>query len=483
MEVGNLGAIRFLSSLISRAQLAMSAGKSFEGKRDLYATCGYDPSLDASKFRNRFERGEIASRIVEAFPKATWRGGGELIEAEDPEKVTEFEKAWIELDARLHMWQMFERTDILAGLGRYAIMLIGAPGKVETPLKKVRGPVDIVYLKPFSEERATFTDSDTVQNTEDARYGHPDFYTLNLGVGANRRVHYTRVLHVCEGALENEFFGRPRLERAWNRLDDLDKVVGGGAESFWLKASRGIQFDIDPKLSVEPQDLEALKSQVEDYQHGLLRALRTRGVDITDLGAGNFAVNFDKNVASLVGLICAGAEIPQRILMGSERGQLASEQDDRNWEQRVMDRRKGFADAFVVRPFVDRLVELGALPEPKEYAVRWPEAMELDDIEKVALAKEMAAVNKQAGTTVITANEIRDRALGWDTLDELDNQLEQEANAREQQNQPPTPDDDEIEDDEPVARAAKAKLIPPKVLKLREYRAEVKKKYRARRAS
>lgn len=471
----SLGAIRFLSSLISRAQLAMSAGKSFEGKRDLYATCGYDPSLDPSKFRQRFERGEIAGRIVEAFPKATWRGGGEIVEDEDPEKITEFERAWIEFDARLHLWPTFERTDTLAGLGQYAILLIGAPGKVDTPLTKVRGSTDIVYLKPFSEEHVTFTDADTVQSTEDARYGRPNFYALNLGVGANRRVHYTRVLHVCEGALEHDLYGRPRLERAWNRLDDLDKVVGGGSESFWLKASRGIQFDIDPKLAVEPQDLEDLKKQVDEYQHGLLRALRTRGVDITDLGAGNFAVNFDKNVAALVGLICAGAEIPQRILMGSERGQLASEQDDRNWEQRVMDRRKGFADPFVVRPFVDHMIELGALPEPKEYTVRWPEAMELDDIEKVALAKEMAGVNKEAGITVITGNEIRDRALGWDTLPELENQITKEQVSSETE--------PESEPDERSARRARVLKLSPKVIKLRQLRAEIEKKYRPRRAS
>lgn len=472
----DLGVMRVLSDLVNRAALMARGGSSYGGKRNMNEVLGYDDVLDAAKCRQRFDRGEIAGRVVEAFPKATWRGGGELIEDENPEVVTEFEKAWIDLDARLHFWPSFERTDILSGIGRYAVLLIGTPGELDQPLKKVSGPQDIIYLRPFGEERATFSDNDVVKETKDPRFGRPNFYTLSqTGAGSTtntRRVHYTRVIHVCENPLEDDFYGRMRLARVWNRLDDLDKIAGGGSEAFWLKASRGLQFDIDPKLAVETGDVEALKQQIELYQHGLLRALRTRGVTINDLGTE--VANFDKSIASIVGLICAGAEIPQRILMGSERGQLASEQDDRNWEQRVSDRRKSFADPFVVRASVDRLIELNALPKPKQYAVRWPESMELDDIEKVDLALKMAQVNKDNGSTVITSNEIRDRALGWAPMPELDD--EQRARAEQAVNPPAavSPEDQE----EKAQQQQRAARVRAKVVKLQTLRDEAIKRLR-----
>ena len=86
--------IRALASdLASRAGLASLAGLTFGGARDLYQALGYQRKLLPQDYRDRYKRNGIAARVVEAFPKATWRGGAELIEDEDPTETTDFEPA------------------------------------------------------------------------------------------------------------------------------------------------------------------------------------------------------------------------------------------------------------------------------------------------------------------------------------------------------------------------------------------------------
>ena len=49
------------------------AGITFSGRRDLYETLGYLRTLRYEDYYQRYRRGCIASRIIDAFPAATWR--------------------------------------------------------------------------------------------------------------------------------------------------------------------------------------------------------------------------------------------------------------------------------------------------------------------------------------------------------------------------------------------------------------------------
>lgn len=464
---------RALSDLVSRRQLTALLGRTFGGNRDPYVVLGYKEALTPRDYRFRYERDEIAARVCEALPKATWRGGGELIEDEDPERVTDFENAWIELETRLKVWPVFERADILAGLGRFSIILIGAPGGLLTPLVSAK-PEQIAYLKPFSEQFITISDTEDLErDATSPRFGLPNFYRITSpAVGQPQlRVHYTRVIHVADGLLDDDLYSSPRLQRIWNRLDDLMKVVGGGAEAFWLRANQGLHINIDKELAVGTEEKEDLTEQAEAYAHSASRIFRTRGVEVNTLGSD--VAQFDKSADSIISLIAAGTGIPQRILMGSERGELASTQDEGNWEQRVSDRRKSFAGPFVVRALVDRLIAIGALPSPQQYEIRWPEAMELDDVQRVELAKSMATVNKEAGETVIMPNEIRDRALGWDPL--TDEDLEAIPGREEAVDVEPVPGEEDEDEDE-MPRAAARRRTYAKIRKLKRCREDFVKK-------
>lgn len=59
--------------------------------------------------------------------------------------------------------------------------------------------------------------------------------------------------------------------------------------------------------------------------------------------------------------------------MGSERGELASSQDDAAWNDRLRERQNGYITPRVIVPFVNRLINLGVLPKPDKLKVSWPD--------------------------------------------------------------------------------------------------------------
>lgn len=443
--MGSLLQMRVLSEAIAngRARLAAAAGATFGGLRNIATALGYKDSLIVEDYRKRYRRNPIARRVVDSFPKATWKGMGELIENEDPTVVTDFEAAWFDLSYKHKVWSMFNRVDRAAGIGQFAVLLIGAPGDLHTPLPKSapNGP-GILYLAVHGQGDIEVDELDKA--TDSPRFGLPTFYKLKAkrfsttlsAATQDKRVHWTRCVHVADGLLDNDLFAEPRLECVWNNLDDLEKIVGGGSEAFWLRAHQGYQFDLDPAVTLDEEGEDALKEEVDEFIHGMRRALRTRGVKVTTLGSDT--AEFGANVDAVLKLISSGSTIPVRILVGSERGHLASTQDADNWDERVQSRRDEFAEPFVVRVFIDRLIEFGYLPKPEWYDVRWP-VTELPAIEKASLALKMAEVNAKNGETVFPTSEIRDHAMGWEPLDEEDIQ--------------PVEDDDDVTVEEPTEDA------------------------------
>lgn len=421
--------------LVERLGFARAFGLTFAGKRRLFEACGYQDDLTPADYRWRYDRNEIAGTVIDTMPENTWRGGGQLVDDKDPEVTTAFEAAFLALNDRLKIWPTLEKADTLSGLGEFSVVLIGAPGDLGTPLERVSGPDAIVFLKAVGPEHVS--PETYVQTATDPRFGQIEFYKVKVRTTGSsftdKRVHWSRVIHVAEGTLDDEVNGRPKLKRIWNRLDDLEKVVGGGSEAFFQRVHGVKQVDVDPEVELTADDEKALSDELDEVEHGLRRWARTRGVKINDLGAQ--ASMFDKNVESLITLISAGSRIPHRILTGSERGELASSQDKTNFDERVRDRRLKFAGPRVVRQLADRFIQLNVLPTPQNgmYEVEWPQVEDRTDEEGAALAETYSKVNQQQGETVITSDEIRDKALGLPPLAEVD----PEAAARR----------DEVEDD------------------------------------
>ena len=84
--------------------------------------------------------------------------------------------------------------------------------------------------------------------------------------------------------------------------------------------------------------------------------------------------------------ICIQLGIPQRIFMGSERGELASSQDEGTWNDRLRDRQNNYVTPRIIVPFIDRLIAIGVLPQPVEYFVVWPDLYAMTEAEQASVA-------------------------------------------------------------------------------------------------
>jgi len=466
------------------------AGVTFNGARDLYAVLGYDRDLSTAGFCDRYARGGLSKRIVDVFPNATWRGEVELIEDEDPEVSTAFEQTWDDLDIKHQIQAKLRRVDTLAGLSTYAVLLIGAAGKLDEELPK-GSPDKLLFLQPYlgggggvletTSRRAVSTigldaaisvlEYDTDIASE--RYAMPLYYQLHgadTTHGVQPRVHWSRIIHIAEGCLQNEVFGIPSLEAVWNLLDDLDKVTGGGSEAYWLRANQGMHLDIDKDLALEDakNQVEALKAQSESYKHQMTRWLRTRGVTATPLGSD--VSDFTPSAEGILTQIAGTKGIPKRILTGSEMGELASSQDRENWRDQIVGRQKGYAGPYIMRRLVERLIAYGYLPEPKkgprEYTVRWPNIQALTETERMAGAVSWASTKTQEGG-VFTNAEIRDKWYEMTPLTPEQQELSKPAPPPQQLAPGEDPldedaepvdgeDEDEDEDERKFPRAARA---------------------------
>jgi hypothetical protein len=370
-----------ISSVI-RSRLASFMGYSHEGTRDLYSSFGYPREVTIQELRAMYDRNDIAHRIVKAFPQATWRDvpvirdeRGNSSEA-GTKSYSPFVEAVEKLFKRHRVMHFFDRADRLASIGRYGILVIGYRdgGELSEPLKTSNAPLS--YLSPYSEDNVQVSTWD--MDTKSERFGKPEVYNLTRQSLVSTpappmtalRVHWTRVIHLSEFLESDEVYGTPRLLPIYNRLKDLEKVVGGAAENYWLTANRGMMFSIDKEAQISQEDKDAMKAQAEEFQHQLRRYMIGQGLTATPMTGEDHDPG--PTVDRLLDLISGAVGIPKRILIGSERGELSSAQDENNWSERIEERRENFASPAVIQPFINAMVSTGNLPKPEgEWWVEW----------------------------------------------------------------------------------------------------------------
>ncbi len=384
-----------MSEIIGRANLANRLGKdSYGGDRDIYQALGYPGEIKFADYFARYKRQDIAKAIIDRPVKATWRGDIRITETQQAND-TELENAWRTLEKDLGLKSRFLRVDKLSGIGKYGVLLLGLSDvrKDSDFTKPVSGKtLKLLYVKPLSENSAKV--NKYVKDSQDPRFGLPETYQItvkNRSDGSTRTmlVHHSRVIHIVDDLLEDETEGNPRLQPVYNRLMDLEKVVGGDAEMFWRGARPGYAGTLDPKYKMTNTTLSDLQDQVDEYEHNLRRILLNEGIELKSLAQQ--IADPKGHVEVLVQMICAEKEIPKRILLGSERGELSSNQDRQEWMEYVQSRREEFAEPRIIRPFVDRCIEYGILPDPKseqnDYEVTWNDLFSISDKDRSDIGK------------------------------------------------------------------------------------------------
>lgn len=477
------------SALVDRMQVAAALGYQYGGNRDVYAALGWKKSLTFADYQAKYDRQDIAGAIVDKPADATWRDGFEITDdPDDPDVTTPFEDAWLSIEKRLRVTSWLAKVDRLAGIGEYAALYYGVRGQQpDQPLGRVgRGrnlSNALIHLTAFPQPSADIDTLDSDPASE--RFGLPETYSLQveerttagasaattIGFGAKTgrsvKAHWSRVLHVADPVGGSKIFGRPRLQRVYNLLEVLLLVTGSTGEAFWRGARPRFHADIDEKFAgdLKESDLVAVRDELEKWLHGLQDFIRTAGTEIKHFPA---SVGDPRAAAEVtIDLIAATTGMPKRILLGSERGELASSQDAVEWAHRIDERRQQYAEPVLIRPLIDRWIDAGILPEPRggEYEVKWPDLTGPTGTQRAELAERMAKAElshanaKLVGSAIITDNELRE-VLGYEPIKTLDADLgDQELNRPESDDGDPGPegepdgpgDDsaDEDNDDEP----------------------------------
>jgi hypothetical protein len=376
--------------------------------------CGYPDVLTTQDYKTMFDRNGLAKRAIQIWPEESWQSFPDVYETENPE-VTPFEKAWRALEIERSLYSTLYRADILSGIGSFGIVVLGLDdgGDLDKPVEGINEKTGertgdakerkLLYLRVYDESMVTVEALET--DPKSPRHGMPVTYNITFkltGKGAkatNQKIHWTRILHLADNRESSEIYGIPRLQSLYNNLYDVKKVSGGSGEMFWKGGFPGYAFELTPEAITmgAEMDAESIKEQMLLWSQGLQRWIALQGVTTKSLAAqvsdptGHVDVHFK--------LIAVSLGVPYRVLLGSEEAKLASTQDKRTWNNRVARRQNFYLTPMVLRPFIDRLIALGCLPQPKEYSVKWPDlnAATDDDIAKVALNRTEAFAKYTAG--------------------------------------------------------------------------------------
>jgi hypothetical protein len=404
--------------------------KLLDPRRSIEDECGFPKIgyIDPEVYVQLFEREAVAARVVEVFPKECFQVMPSVYEDDDEEVVTPWEEAVSNLGMKLRGEQSYYNgreenplmrylylADVEARKGSYGIILLGlkdgnwsqpAPGFDEVnstgvgddePLatekgigklgdptrnhgiysftlntdKAVEAGQELLYLRVFPEHLAPVTRFEA--NPTSPRFGAPLQYLITLndprntqwtGIGlsaATLSVHWSRVIHVCDG----ETFGIPAMRPVLNNLLSLRKLYGGSGEMYWRGAFPGYSFETVPQLGGDVQlDRQGLLDDYENYSNGLQRAMVLMGLQMKSQSPQ--VVDPTAQINTQIEAICIQLGIPKRVFMGTERGELASSQDDKAWNDRLRQRQATYITPKIIVPFFDRLIALGVLPKPSK---------------------------------------------------------------------------------------------------------------------
>ena len=459
-------------------------GEQFGGRRDLRRTAGYLEEPTIGQLTAYSLRG-IGARLVEIFPKESWKERPIIRETGDPGEETAFEQSWNELVNAHDVFGYFQELDILANVGEFAVLFISTDGVTDfrRPLRQqargggqtVGGPSRIRYLRCYSQE-----DVDIIgfnDNPADPEYGRPTMYRLTTriqsfaggGTGLNHSfdVHASHIIHFANLTREDRVYGQPMLKRGIDAIFDSDKIMAGIAEMIWQDGKRRLIMTTRDAASTAQAlaDKTGLNENIEKFMHDQKNFVLLGNVDTE--AYGGVVPNIAENYTKLQQLLAGIYDIPMRILFGSEQGSLATEEDIKKYKSDVVARIAYILIPRVVRAFIDKAIEIGAVAapagDPRSYEVMPPNLLELSPLQRSEVDRNNTQNIKDlsdvimAGTGIITAEEGREHAVSTWELDpvlplELEEQIDIATLPTElpESGEPTPEEDDEVtpEDDE-----------------------------------
>lgn len=397
-----------ISEILSRQGLSRRLGYQYGDKRKVYKALGYpdDGELTFEYYYNKYDRQDFASAVINRPCDATWRGNIVIKGVGEMTKESTLNKEWKKLEKTLVLKKRLNKVDKLCDLGRYSLLLLGIDDVKES--KGFQNPVaggtrKLLYVKQIAESEGEIHTWD--KDPKSSRYGLPILYRIKSGtaqtVGSTTNtieeyqditIHYSRVIHYVSGNLTSEVYGVSKLKPIINRLVDLEKVLGGDAEMFWRGARPGYTATAKEDYELGTEEQAALMEELDKYEHDLRRFIVAKGIDIAALEQQ--LADPIQHIDVQLQAISAQTGIPKRILIGSERGELASSQDRDQWKELIVTRQEEHAEPTILRPFIDRLMQYKILPFVEEYTITWDDVFAPAEADKAKIGKERAGALK-----------------------------------------------------------------------------------------
>lgn len=391
----------------------------------------------------RYQRQALARAIIDKPANATWQ---ELPEITVSEPQTDDESA--ETDDTLSFEQevktlfsgetlrrtplhRFNVIDRLASLGEYAVLIFGFRDNRELsePISGVQegdGPFDglddLMYLAVFGQDRINNIEFET--DVMSPRFRQPTEYELvtetkDDGTERTEEVHWTRVIHVPEGALVEDHRGVPELKCVFHNLLNINKILAGSAEGYWRGGFQGMVIrppEGPGGVRTQFEDSTKLAKEISQFTNNFKRTIATTG-EVTPLN--HSIADPAEHIAQQLQSITAAIDIPKSVLVGQETADRATREDQTQWHETISHRRNTWPEPVDVRPFIDRLIAVGILPEPSEggYDITWNPLDEPTQKEEAEVAKlEAEALNTLSGgnpSRLASRAELR-QAIDWD---------------------------------------------------------------------
>lgn len=411
-----------LRRLVGNATYSRSRtwSEALDPRRDIDDECGLPKTeeITVTLLRQLYDREALAARVVEVLPLESWQSAPEVYESEDEAVKTPFEQAWqglgrslagvswFEDEAGSPIWEVLSRADVLSGIGRYGVILLGIDDGKElceplAGLDKHGMPTasverrELLSLHVLDESLAPIIEYESDRHSR--RYQQPTRYNLTLsdplystggGSGLDtgtQEVHWSRVIHVVDNVMSSVVFGTPRLQSVLNNIYGLRKLYNSSPEMYWKGAFPGIFFTTHPQLGADAKiNASELRTETEQMWNGLQRFMALNGMDVKALSPT--VSDPTQQINAQIDAVCIRIGCPRRVFMGSERGELASTQDKVTWNGRLARRRSMHITPQIVVPFIDRLIAVGVLPKPQSYSVDWSLLNVLTQQEKTQIA-------------------------------------------------------------------------------------------------
>jgi len=287
----------------------------------------------------------------------------------------------------------------------------------------------LMYLRVLPESMAEVVSYET--NITSPRYGQPTSYRVTFneygrsgsvtsGPTGTYNVHWTRVQHVADWyhtADASEILAKPRCEPVLREILSARKPLYASAEGYWKTCMTILIGEFTtPDGTKPPVNAQGMKDFFWRIQNSLQRtgwlengSLKSIAPTVTD------PTPF---INILVEAICIKLGIPIRIFKGSERGELASSQDDSQWNDELRNRQNVYITPGIIIPFITRLVMLGVLPRPTGLRIKWPDMDSMTRAQQGTLAQTRTAAMAQYTQADIQSwfppHEFLTRELGYD---------------------------------------------------------------------